>query len=531
MDSYRDDIYSLIFASINGVASDEQERQLSMLLEDDPDARKIYVDYVMMFTLFYRRSGISIFVEDEIRDYDFGDPDESAIDAYDLSEESSFMQVWREMAEYEKIAPAVVIPEEEPRRELIQKVVYPPRQKYKFTKFQKFYFAASAAIILFFSMLVMFSSDNLEPPVVAELADSIGADWDEGWQKPGYSGELVQSTYKLKSGFVSILFKSGAKVTIEAPAKWSLMMGGGDMELFGGRIYAVVPERAHGFTVIAGGSKIVDLGTEFGVEMDEDNNTQLHVTKGKTLLFAGFLNGKKSPVNVNAGDAKKVYSDGFIKDIDVGSRHFVREIRKPYGTLLVLNADFEKFIPNREIWDNSNKADLWSAPPWITKFKHVGTNTWMLDTSPNGGAVTPSVAYGYGGNTGKGKSLGYIKTDPKSDHCLQQDLSFALQSSRTYDLSVKVGNPSGFNEGPGAAYRVELLAGGAVIASDSGSSPADDSKWITARVRYTSGSDKKDDPNIGQYLAIRLVAEAFTEGKHINFDGLEFQVKAGAGND
>jgi len=101
-------------------------------------------------------------------------------------------------------------------------------------------------------------------------------------------------------------------------------MGAGEMELFRGKMYATVPERAHGFTVTAGDSKILDLGTEFGVEVDDRGNTQLHVTKGSTKLFSGLFEGNKSHVNVDAGSAKKVYSDGLVMDIPVAEKKFAR---------------------------------------------------------------------------------------------------------------------------------------------------------------------------------------------------------------
>jgi hypothetical protein len=301
--------------------------------------------------------------------------------------------------------------------------------------------------------------------------------------------------------------------------------------LFHGRIYAVVPEEAHGFTVMAGNSKIVDLGTEFGVEVDDRSNTQLHVTKGKTLLFSGFKTGKKSSIVVNEGAAKKVSSDGFVRDIDIASKHFVRDIRAPYMTSSVPNGSFEKLALNIEVWIDAENGTVGIAPSWSTQFKPVGTNIWMLDASPNGGAIVPDAVYGYGGIAAEGKNFGYVKTDLKSDHCLYQKLAFSLQSLRTYDMSVKVGNPSLYNDGAAGAYRVELLAGGVVIASKSGASPADDSKWITASVSYTSGPDKTADPNVGQPLAIRLVAKAFTEKKHLNFDDVRLLVKFGTGND
>ncbi len=87
-----------------------------------------------------------------------------------------------------------------------------------------------------------------------------------------------------------------------------------------------------------------------------------------------------------------------------------------------------------------------------------------------------------------------------------------LEVNTQYDLSVEVGNigsgtaVSGefFNLDEFPGYRVELLAGGQVIAQDNnllaGSIP--EGEFMTANLSFTVG---QADPLIGQALGIRLV--------------------------
>ena len=72
------------------------------------------------------------------------------------------------------------------------------------------------------------------------------------------------------------------------------MLGPADFELLSepnrftfhrGVMRAVVPPGAEGFTVVAGGHEIVDLGTEFGLSIDKHNNVEVHVFKG-SVRFA-----------------------------------------------------------------------------------------------------------------------------------------------------------------------------------------------------------------------------------------------------
>jgi len=73
---------------------------------------------------------------------------------------------------------------------------------------------------------------------------------------------------------------------------------------------------------------------------------------------------------------------------------------------------------------------------------------------------------------------------------MSQVLSATLEANTRYELSVQVGNPYLFNGSTVTAnYRVELLAGGVLLASDTGPSPADDTTWKTATVVYDSGEE------------------------------------------
>jgi hypothetical protein len=188
----------------------------------------------------------------------------------------------------------------------------------------------SAAAIFIAAFTYIYFLPVATQTVVAQLVDQINAEWDETMQIPFDDGHMLQDTYRLTAGYVNFRFYGGVKLTIEAPAEWSLL-DTNHMHLTHGRIYAVVPEQAHGFSVTAGNTKIIDLGTEFGVEVDSWNNTQLHVTKGETLLFYGSEKGAKSQVNVNQGAARQVDNTGKCRTIQLESEHFARKIDSNTG--------------------------------------------------------------------------------------------------------------------------------------------------------------------------------------------------------
>ena len=306
----------LLCELVDGVITPERMTKLNDILSNDPEAVSHYIDFLDIQVLM--KASLS---ESE---------EAFSIPSDDVQE---LTELWNELAKEEKNAPAIEIPEEQPQRQLIQKVVYPPRERIKISRFQKVFFAVSAAAALIFAAFIIFVPPAQPSVEVATLADQINVAWDQKSRTPYTDDRMVQGTYVLTRGYANIRFDEGAQITVEAPAELSLNSTG-DMELFRGRIYAIVPEQAQGFTVKAGPSKIVDLGTEFGVEVDDHENIQLHITKGRTMLFAGLLNGKKQQIRVDAGSAKKIYSDGLVTDIKQDSHRFVRHIDSKTGLIL-----------------------------------------------------------------------------------------------------------------------------------------------------------------------------------------------------
>jgi len=136
---------------------------------------------------------------------------------YDDSDETSVMQAMQQLAEYEKTAAAIEIPKEQPPPELIQKVVYPPREKYKPSKFQIFTLAASAAAILLFVLFVKFAPEPLPSVEVATLTDQMNVQWDESSFEPETGSRLWTNDgpLGLKKGIVSIACDKGVEVVIE----------------------------------------------------------------------------------------------------------------------------------------------------------------------------------------------------------------------------------------------------------------------------------------------------------------------------
>jgi len=304
----RNELSRLIIESLEGTITSERLSRLDQLLSEDREAVAYYTHHLKLYSLLVTR-GNQLFVNQEA--------DYQGID---------YTGFLKELAICEKTAPTIELPVEKPPQELIQKVVYPPREKRKMTKFQIFTFIASAAALLF-----MVAFPKLFPLIprgigVATLIDQVGVEWGNtdsiGTLQTGARLWNHEGSLWLKKGTVKIQFDYGAKVILEGPAEFELI-DAEKMILNSGRLYATVPESAAGFTTVTPSSTVIDLGTEFGVKVYVDGRADVHMFKGKASLIPGQGGKKENGISLFAGQAKQVNTYGQVHDIALSEESFL----------------------------------------------------------------------------------------------------------------------------------------------------------------------------------------------------------------
>jgi Concanavalin A-like lectin/glucanases superfamily/FecR protein len=116
---------------------------------------------------------------------------------------------------------------------------------------------------------------------VAVLTRVVDAHWADA---PGFATEegsaLPAGRLSLDSGLAQIEFISGASVILEGPCEFELVSLIKAI-CHRGKVRAHVPPQARGFTISAHGVDAVDLGTEFGVRVDEGGRGEVHVLDGE----------------------------------------------------------------------------------------------------------------------------------------------------------------------------------------------------------------------------------------------------------
>lgn len=117
---------------------------------------------------------------------------------------------------------------------------------------------------------------------VAVLARGVNMVWDRAGMVPAVNAPLSPGLLRLQSGVAEVEFFQGARLCIEGPAEISLVSS---REAFCryGRFSAHVPTQARGFRLGTPKGDIVDLGTDFGLNLS-DASPELHVFKGEVEL-------------------------------------------------------------------------------------------------------------------------------------------------------------------------------------------------------------------------------------------------------
>lgn len=143
------------------------------------------------------------------------------------------------------------------------------------------YFAvAFACLVLLSSFLLPFGGEDLG------LVERSIAATSEG--KPILEGErLKPGPFVLSQGFAELQLSSGVRLLVEAPSQLELLSQE-HVLLHHGNLVANVPPQAVGFKVDTPSSYIVDLGTEFGVSVEKDGRSQVHVIKGEVKVRASL---------------------------------------------------------------------------------------------------------------------------------------------------------------------------------------------------------------------------------------------------
>jgi hypothetical protein len=297
--------------------------ELNGLLETEPAARDYYIDYVYLCTDLCNLQAATSH-NDAFLDVLQGcnSQDESCRH----EEVSVLFETMKLLGEDEKKAQPVAIPakDNELQENEITKIAATPASR-KINKVSLYTaFLTTAALVMMFMYVYLNPRTSLE---VATLADSIGAEWNAGISLDrGVRVATESQPIKLNKGVVELITDEGVRIIIESPAEFRFTSAS-EVNLNYGKIYSSVSQDGRGFIVKTPSSKIIDLGTEFGVMANMLGTTELHVFKGKTVFIGETQNHSKKVLDAIAGQALRLErSDDDVRSIALNDEAFVRSI-------------------------------------------------------------------------------------------------------------------------------------------------------------------------------------------------------------
>jgi hypothetical protein len=172
------------------------------------------------------------------------------------------------------------------------------------------------------------------PMAVATLQDSLEAQWLSGDPGPlrGYRFLNDGQPLRLAKGFAKLSFDSGAELLVEGPSEIKVH-GLNRVALSYGTVCTRVPESARGFRVDAPHYGVVDLGTEFGMEVGVDGTARVLMYKGKASLVSQEAGPSEADVLLAEGQAREIQLDGRIDPTEIEPDRFVRAFDGRSGLL------------------------------------------------------------------------------------------------------------------------------------------------------------------------------------------------------
>ena len=294
----------LIEKSLDGSISPEELAKLNNCIVHDPEQRQYYCEYLEMTIELMR-----------LCDY----APLTGVEEYD---KLYFESLWNALILEEKEATAEI------RTEPIDIVEASQKEERKtYTKKSNkvpLYMAAACLTVLLLILSFARICQILLPQEIATINTSLHATFtEERTMEPPARLTNRKEPFLLQTGLIEIVFDRGAKVLLEAPATFRLKSSR-RMVLYSGQLFASVPDSARGFTVDTPNSHIIDMGTEFGVRVEADGTSDLHMFKGKASLTSDSGSKAERNLTLTVGQAKRVTTSGQVNDIPIKEQVFVR---------------------------------------------------------------------------------------------------------------------------------------------------------------------------------------------------------------
>ncbi len=219
---------------------------------------------------------------------------------------------------------------------------------------------SAIAAMLLLGLVLVFVWPTAPPPLIATLTSQHEVQWAEQHQAIALGHKFTPGRYAIDKGFAELRLARGASLVLEGPCDFELLNDNA-LYLHHGRLAATAPESAHLFTIDTPHLKLVDLGTEFGVDLRADSG------QATAAVFKGLVevsqtrdkNARKLMLNANqqvTADASAALPD---EPAPLSRAHrFTRSIEESRNRLVLSGQVILYRIPPASVHDKHLVTDV-----------------------------------------------------------------------------------------------------------------------------------------------------------------------------
>lgn len=193
---------------------------------------------------------------------------------------------------------------------------------------------------------------NAAAPKVGRITATLDCSWADG-SPVARDGDYVSigRPFALDAGLLEITYETGAKVILQGPVTYAVASANSGFLSSGKLVGKMTTEKAKGFAVGTPTATVVDLGTEFGVEVDDQGGTRSHVFAGtvRVMLTGTDSASQSQTMDLHANDSVSIEK----KSDAVAGVTTVRGVAEP-----------ERFVRSEELAKAVNRQKLQPFTRW-----------------------------------------------------------------------------------------------------------------------------------------------------------------------
>lgn len=158
---------------------------------------------------------------------------------------------------------------------------------------------------------------------IATLGDTRDCVWND-LPDVEVNKRLSASILELTSGVAVIEFDGGARLALQGPAKLELI-GTKTARLHRGVASVRCEEGIYSFSLLTPTSTVIDLGTEFGVAVTMNGDSEVHVLDGEVEVTGSLDSDRQKNQFLTAGKTLLLASNGQNQELNLPTREWIRD--------------------------------------------------------------------------------------------------------------------------------------------------------------------------------------------------------------